>query len=447
MPANRITLIKSFASLALAACIACAGPAAASQPVRQISRSGPQIPDVVMPSPRADEVSPDWFEEHLADAGLRELAAARFADHHRLTRDDMLAIFALAGKTKEIDPDQMQTLRALVQNGKDLGMPAYVADLSRKVVFGDPANAHFHGQELGDLDVGSPSAQLEALVRKWFLGEDLPQLDEKYHYAKAAGVLFDGPPKVVDLHQGDLGDCYFIAPLGEVAARNPDYIRRMFVDNRDGTFTIRFYHNGRPYYVTVDRSLPVEAGGRFVYENRGDSANNPKNILWVALAEKALAQLNESGWLKTVGKSGENSFAAIGAGGKSMLAMPMITGISTARDGVESIGEFAKGELQIANSKNEVPPYLIPHHSYVVVGYDADRGEVTLFNPWGLHGNKKDIKYGEFTVSWNDFYKDFMNIDHAKLAPKAAAGSSKLLAKNPAPNMTPVRPTALAKAR
>ncbi len=445
---------KLFAALVLAFfALAANRPALAQESVprdavRPVSaRSAPEKRNTA-PISTARPISPEWFENELADAGLRELAAERFAKHRRLIRSDMLAIFALATEAKEIDADQMQTLRTIVQNAKSLNIPPYVADLARKVVFGDPANAHFQGQALGNLEVGSPAAQLDALVRKWFLGEDLPALDSKYHYQKAAGMLFNGEPKVSDLHQGDLGDCYFVAPLGEVAMRNPNQIRQMFIDNLDGTFSIRFYHNGKPFYVTVNRELPADKNGRFVYDNRGDFINNPKNILWVALAEKALAQLNESGWLKTLGKAGENSYAAIGAGGKSSLALPLVCGISTARDGVESISGFDKGELQIANSKKDVPSFLVPTHSYVVVGYDAAKGEVTLFNPWGLHGNKKDIKFGQFTMSWEDFWKDFQNIDHAKLGPKPLPGPAvKAVAKNTPPKGTPAQSVALVTTR
>ncbi len=388
-------------------------------PVRRPANRGETQAET--PSP-----TPAWFEQHLADPVLREMALNRYTNHQRLTRADMLAIFRKVTQTKTIDTDQFQTLSALVKNARFLGMPANVADLSRKVVLGDPANAKFQGEVLGDLKVGSSAEQLDRLVRKWFLGEDVPALDSGLHYAKAAGVLFVGAPKLSDLHQGDLGDCYFIATLGEVALRNPQQIAHMFIDNRDGTYTIRFFHDGKPWYVTVDRQLPVNDKGRFVYENRGDSANNPKNILWVALAEKALAQLNESGWFKTVGPTGVNSFAAIGAGGKSKLALPLVTGLGTARDGVESLGAFGKGDLELANSKADgVPSYLVPHHSYVVVGYDADSQQVTLFNPWGLHGGKKDIKYGQFNMSWADFAADFQNIDHAATHVRTDLASTK----------------------
>ncbi len=430
---------KLFASFTLALVLAAGSSAAAAEaigkptPSPQPNRTGPQA-EKLTPTPA-------WFEQHVADPVLRELALDRYTAHQRLTRLDMLAIFRKVTQTKTIDPDQFQTLSALAKNARFLGMTANVADLARKVVLGDPANAKFQGEALGDLKVGNSTDQLDRLVRKWFLGEDVPALDSGLHYVKAAGVLFAGAPKLSDLHQGDLGDCYFIATLGEVALRNPQQIAGMFSDNHDGTYTIRFFHDGKPFYVTVDRQLPVNDKGRFVYENRGDAADNPKNILWVALAEKALAQLNESGWFKTVGPSGVNSFAAIGAGGRSKLALPLVTGLGTSRDGVESLGAFGKGELELANSKADgVPSYLVPHHSYVVVGYDADAQQVTLFNPWGLKGGKKDIKYGQFNMSWADFAADFQNIDHAATHVRTDLASTKSSPKSAAHGAGPNAP-------
>ena len=358
------------------------------------------------------KLTAEWFADHLADPDLRDEVARRIEAHVRLTRTDMIAIFRKAAEGDSIDADQFQTLKYIVRNPQTFRMPAYVAELSRNVVLGNRANAHFQKAELGNLKVGSSAAHLDRLVKKWFLGKDLPAIDAKFHYEEAEGVLFDGTPKLFDIHQGALGDCYFIATLGETAYRNPLLIKRMFLDNHDGTFTVRFFRFGKPCYVTVDRQLPVNAHGQFVFENRGDAVKNTYNVLWAALAEKALAQLNESGWLKTAGRPGVNTFNDIGAGGKANAALQLIVGLIGSRDGVKTIGAFAGGELELANSKTEVPSYLVPHHSYIVVGYDAARGEVTLFNPWGLHGTKKDIKYGQFTMSWNDFWTNFLNIDH-----------------------------------
>ena len=119
-------------------------------------------------------------------------------------------------------------------------------------------------------------------------------------YAAAAGTLF-GPngPSPADMWQGDLGDCYFLSSMGAISQSNPQAIRNMFLDNGDGTWTVRFYNNGVPDYVTVNSELPVDpSGGVIMGEVAGDllfdgmehTATDPNNVLWLELAEKAYAQ-------------------------------------------------------------------------------------------------------------------------------------------------------------
>ena len=76
----------------------------------------------------------------------------------------------------------------------------------------------------------------------------------------------------------------------------------MFSDNGDGTYTIRFYNNGTPAYVTVDRYLPTDSSGRPVYAWFGSNYANTTNELWVALAEKAFVEWHETGLEKAGGK-------------------------------------------------------------------------------------------------------------------------------------------------
>ena len=55
--------------------------------------------------------------------------------------------------------------------------------------------------------------------------------------------------------------------------------------------------------------LPTYSGGWFLYANMGDHASSSSNVLWVALAEKAYAQMNEAGWLRPASwGGGTNSY-------------------------------------------------------------------------------------------------------------------------------------------
>ena len=168
---------------------------------------------------------------------------------------------------------------------------------------------------------------MEKLVNKWFLGLDRPTAGGAYR--QVAGQLFVNGATYTDIHQGYLGDCYFMSSLGEVALKNQAAITNMFIVNGDGTYTVRFYHNGVAEYVTVDSYLPTNSGGALIYANRGANYNNASNELWTALAEKAYVQMNEMGWTRgSLTGTGQNSYAAI-EGGYIYAALGHITGQAT----------------------------------------------------------------------------------------------------------------------
>ena len=52
--------------------------------------------------------------------------------------------------------------------------------------------------------------------------------------------------------------------------------------------------NGHADYVTVDRYLPADSQGHFLFAHTSTSVKDTGDKLWVALAEKAYAQANES---------------------------------------------------------------------------------------------------------------------------------------------------------
>ena len=125
-----------------------------------------------------------------------------------------------------------------------------------------------------------------------------------------------------DVVQGDVGDCYFMANLAGVARTDPQAIMNMFTDNGDGTYTVRLFLKGQADYVTVDRDLPVNVNGQFVFANSGRLAASTTNVLWVALAEKAYVEFNASG---TIAQDGTNTYQGI-AGGYANIAYAQITG-------------------------------------------------------------------------------------------------------------------------
>ena len=85
---------------------------------------------------------------------------------------------------------------------------------------------------------------MENLINKWFLGTRPSDRRRRLSPSSPASCSSSGAT-YTDIHQGNLGDCYFMASLGEVALKNQAAITNMFIVNGDGTYTVRFYQQRR----------------------------------------------------------------------------------------------------------------------------------------------------------------------------------------------------------
>ncbi|OAI47763.1 hypothetical protein AYO44_08975 [Planctomycetaceae bacterium SCGC AG-212-F19] len=329
----------------------------------------------------------DWFDDHFTDNNFTNLVRSLDADHS-LSRTDVIAIIREV-ETGGVSAAELGDLRTLVANAGFLGMPGYVTELANKVVNGDPANGRYQGQTLGNLYAGSSGTQLEHLVDKWFLGMDHPALESGLHYALAAGTLFGSGPAYTDIVQGSLNDCYFLAGLGETVVHAPASIRSMFIDNGDGTVTVRFLDYGLVDYVTVDRYLPAASDGTYAYANVGTALSNTGTKLWVALAEKAYAQLAEEGWTRGPGLA--NAYSSINIGWDGDV-VGQITGktetfqviANTSTTFTALVNDVQSGRWVGLASKSVTAPGIVNDHAYVVLGYNTITHLFTLYNPWGM---------------------------------------------------------------
>ncbi|WP_414580964.1 C2 family cysteine protease [Scytonema sp. PCC 10023] len=346
----------------------------------------------------------DWFELNVQDGVLRVESRNRFADGV-LDRNDMIAILRQANDGSTVDATEITDLRTLVNNASYLQMPEYVRVLSNKVVNGDTANQKYQGNTLGNLNTGSSDIQMENLINKWFLGGDRPQTSYTYQYAN--GSLFQNGISYQDVKQGQINDCYFLTGLAATAVRSPGTIESMFIDNGDNTFTLRFWHNGVADYVTVDRYLPTNSLGYLAYANQGSDHNSSSNELWVAFAEKAYAQLNESGWIY---QDNSNTYTGIGKGGYISDALAQITGKKTSLGNSLNfsslVDAFNSGQLIGFGTKpTGVASNIVSGHAYALIDYNSSTQKFTLFNPWGVDTNSS--KPGVLELSWSDIESSF----------------------------------------
>jgi uncharacterized protein (DUF2141 family) len=312
----------------------------------------------------------DWAGRNIADTQLLTKVRSLSSDGS-LSRSDMIDIFRDAKDGNTVDVNELIDLRNIVANAVGFNMADHVRVLSNKVVNGDVANAKYQGATLGNLYAGSTSTQMENLIGKWFLGSDRPATSRTYSYNSTP--LFKDGATLTDIKQGAVGDCYYLATLASIAQEKPSYISNMFTDNGDNTYTVRFFNNGVADYVTVDKYLPTGYA-------------NASQELWVALAEKAYAQLAESGWSRGAGQT--NSYASI-EGGWMDYVIQQVTGLSATSSNVTSMTKqqlidlVNSNKILTAGFVNGAGYGVVNSHAYTVQSYNSTTGLFRLNNPWG----------------------------------------------------------------
>jgi hypothetical protein len=397
----------------------------------------------------------DWFDQNFQDAGIKTVLRDRLRDGE-LSHVDMIALFRDVQDNSNIDQLEFNDLNTLVNtsnsyiqmtgdwlNGNRVN-DGSTRMLARKVVQAETANQWYTGgttrTNLGNLSAGASASHLEKLLQKWFLGGDLPSLESKYAYGTvspvyrtAVGSLFRNGINYQDVAQGAVGNCYFLAGLANAALRSPSTIESMFGSqdlDSDGiadVFTVRFYRkdNAGLYvrdYVTVNRTLATLdngnyfGGGNMPFAKIGGRHDDPNTELWVALAEKAYAQMNESGWLDGPSQLPINSYLAIELGYCGGAMEDIFGRGSTYKAGVDfadkerliqamlsqkSIGVSSK------SAANGIAANIVEQHCYVLIGYDAATDRFTLFNPWGINNGQSATKPGLINLTINEIIGSF----------------------------------------
>jgi hypothetical protein len=314
---------------------------------------------------------------------LAQLIQSYYVDQ-KLDRTEIMSVLRSVGTDSVVDLVELTDLRTLVSS-TEYAMPNFVRNLASDVVNSNPANLKFKGQTAGNLAAGSSSTLLNNLVDKWFLGVDVPVAAAAY--IQSTGTLFPNNPSLNDAKQGNLGDCYVIASLSSIANKNPQAIRDMFLDNNDGTFTVRFFKAGVADWVTVNRMLPVNGSNNLHYAGMGLSALSSSTSLWLSLAEKAYAQWNETG---NSGRNGTNTYSGLESGWMHNVNAQVLGYSSTNYSFSSSTQQTLVTALQsglavTAGTKSTVAAGLVSGHAYTVVSFNSTNNTFVLDNPWGFN--------------------------------------------------------------
>lgn len=258
---------------------------------------------------------------------------------------------------------------------------------------------------------------------------------------KADRTLFvANAPRLESLHQGRLGDCYFLAPVGAVLHRNPDAIKRMFRALPNGQIEVNF---GNGHRVCVKPVTDTELG--LTSSTTGEG-------VWLNTLEKAFgATRNER---LPQDKRKDSLTDLIAKGGSSRPVIELLTGHKARglslrpkdKEKGHTEGEVeAKlallrpvlmaatkekrlvccGTMGVSESDMKVPG-IAGKHAYAILGYDSAKDEVHIWNP---HGNtfrpkgERGLKNGyatqagRFSMPLKDFVRAFAGISYETTEP------------------------------
>jgi hypothetical protein len=258
-------------------------------------------------------------------------------------------------------------------------------------------------------------------------------------------LFVSGMPQLETMHQGRLGDCYFLAPVGAALHRNPASVKGMFRTQSDGTIEVRFA-NGRK--VCVQPITDAELG--LTSSTNGDG-------VWLNTLEKAFgASRNER---LPEDKQKNSTTDLIAKGGSSRPVIEMLTGHKARgmslrpknkKEHTEAEANALMAQLRPILTKAQQEKRLVccgtagtseaemrvpginGKHAYAVLHFDAAKDEVEVWNP---HGNtfrpKGDTglkngyptKAGRFTMPLRDFVRAFAGVSYETGEPLQATAS------------------------
>ncbi|HWE95449.1 MAG TPA: C2 family cysteine protease [Tepidisphaeraceae bacterium] len=232
-----------------------------------------------------------------------------------------------------------------------------------------------------------------------------PLAENAVQYASTRSYPLFGPDGASseDIHQQDLGDCYFLATLSSVADVDPGAMPQSIASLGDGTYVVEFFRNGVPVYVREDGNLPVDSTGTAVYGDLG-----PNNCTWVALMEKAYAYF----------RTGVADYGAIESGrpaevyGALDFAYTDSTPLTPTSFVQTVLADQQTGRAAVFDT-NSLPTdsQLIENHAYMVsmVTYDSAGAPqfLMLRNPWG--DDDPNGNGGYVAITFDDAFASLAN--------------------------------------
>jgi hypothetical protein len=205
-------------------------------------------------------------------------------------------------------------------------------------------------------------------------------------YLTEAGT--NSPVSISDINQGQLGDCFLLSPIGDLALLKPAFITNMIHANPNNTETVTLYvaSNGAlpSYNTTAFKAVSVTVTNVFPTDSVDNGANqdvvNGIKEIWPQVLEKAVATL-------------DGGYNAIANGGSPLIALEELTGHAAsslapaATTLAQLISDSAANDLLVFDTKSigALTNNLVNSHAYMFEGLTGTGAAATikLGNPWG----------------------------------------------------------------
>lgn len=216
-----------------------------------------------------------------------------------------------------------------------------------------------------------------------FYSQSLGRIKRVTHHE----LFASGLPRLTTIHQGRMGNCFCLAPLGAMVYRDPREVAAWFEIQSNGNVLVKMPAGAVEVPPPTDAELAFASG-------------NSQDGIWVNLYEKAIGEARNE--RKPPGKRFDVALDAIAKGGTEAPIMSYITGHKTRvfplkfdRDPGAVMAKMAELRQRLAYaSSNQLlmvgatvkpsTPGLTPHHAYALLDYNSESDTVKLWNP---HGN------------------------------------------------------------
>ncbi|WP_421734723.1 C2 family cysteine protease [Cellulomonas sp.] len=233
--------------------------------------------------------------------------------------------------------------------------------------------------------------------------------DEVNHQLVVGGI------KPMDIAQGAIGDCWYMASLMAVVQADPSVIGGAITQNANGTYTVRLYDDGKPVYITVTPDMVVrDDNPAFSYQSPQKLADGTQGYeLWPLVMEKALA-LHWGDYAAIEGDSpglGLEVVTGQSSSSSSLDDAPSVSELSSLLDGggAVTLASFGEGDDLPDTYGNASDGGLVTGHAYYVKSVDTKKGTVTVVNPWGSAYAPITLSYAEFQDSFSTIYTNEVN--------------------------------------